>query len=150
MSLIELFTEYKNYRHAVLVTTQFTNKECFELKSVFLGSNYSVTTLFGNRIVTECKMPFKNETAYLIFDRSNTLYETLDKIAKKYNFELAECYTNNIEDIIFGPYVLYAKIGSIVYEFFPDTEYNMIDDVLSNYSTWQIDNLKEIAKEILS
>lgn len=150
MSLIELFTKYKNCNHAVLITTHLTTKECFELKSVLLGSDYSVTTLLGNRIVTECKIPFKNESAYLIFDRRNILYETLDKIAKKYNFELAECYTNNIEDIIFGPYVLYTKIGSVVYEFYTDVEYNTIDDALSNYSTWQIDNLKEIAKEILS
>lgn len=146
MSLIELFTKYKKRKHAVLLTTQFTNEECSELKAILLGSGYSVTTLFGNPIITECKLLCKTESAYLIFDCNNILYETLDKLAKEYNYNFKLTY----DDIIFGPTILYVEIDSIVYEFESDTDYHAIDDVLTKYNVWHIKALKDKAKEILN
>lgn len=150
MGLIDLFRKYKCGR-AILITTEFSKEQLAELSAYIIGSGYPVTSLLGNLGNTNFRVPFYNESAYLIFDTNGKLHDIIDKIINKgYNCipERFAYYEKGSGNMLFSPTKLYIDFNSKIYEFDMVEGYHEFDDMLTKYNTWHIKVLKDKAKEL--
>lgn len=150
MTFIDLFEKYGKCNYAVLITSDFTEEELTEIKTILLSEGYSITSLEGRTINTNYKV-LGRETAYLIYDSNNHLLDVFERLMPKYDCIkiCAYCECGTI-DTLFNSHTLFIAIDHVIYGFELIEGYHECDDRLTNYNTWHIKVLKDKAKELLN